>query len=220
MNLSDQNISHSAFNEFCKKLQHQLLEELPGEMAQLKMSSRVRFEELRMNYDISAAIPSSVLILLYLDETKIKVPFILRPQYDGVHSGQISFPGGRKEKDDGTSIETALREAKEEVNINPEKITVLGKLTELFIPPSNYIVTPILAVSKFRPNFVPQASEVDKIIEADISFLLNDSLKKLKNLHVRNTEIEAPYYDVNNQTIWGATAMMLSELEEVIKSID
>jgi len=220
LNLFSNHIGQKEFGDFCEKLHDQVKGNLPGERAQMKMSTRLRTKELELINHVSSAKLSSVLILLYFDNHKVKIPFILRPKYDGVHSGQISFPGGSKEESDESSIHTALREAQEELNINPDKITVLGTLSEMYIPPSNFLVTPVLACSDIKPDFIPQVSEVEKVIEADISFLLDDSLKKTKNIYVRNTQIIAPYYDVDNQTIWGATAMMLSELESIIKSID
>jgi len=215
-----QHIDLSTFNSFCNKLQSKLSEPLPGEDAHLKMASNVRLGELKFNSSKKPARLSSVLILLYLNNNKIYTSFILRPKYDGVHSGQVAFPGGRQEKEDKSIIHTALREAKEEVNIEQSKITVLGTLSDLFIPPSNYLVTPVLAFSDCPPDFIPQESEVEKIIEANISFLFDETLVKRKTLIVRNTKIDAPYYKVNEQTIWGATAMILSELKEVIKSIN
>ena len=212
-------IDLTTFNSFCNKLQNKLSEALPGKDAHLKMASNVRLDELKFNSGKKPARLSSVLILLYLKNNKIYTSFILRPKYDGVHSGQVAFPGGRQEDEDKSVIHTALREAKEEVNIEPSKITVLGTLSDLFIPPSNFLVTPVLAFSECRPDFIPQESEVEKIIEANISFLFDESIIKRKILYVRNTKIDAPCFEVDGQTIWGATAMILSELKDVIESI-
>jgi 8-oxo-dGTP pyrophosphatase MutT (NUDIX family) len=184
------------------------------------MSSRVRLDELKLNYDRSSVRLSSVLVLIYFNDNKIFTSFILRPEYDGVHSGQIAFPGGRKEDEDKSEVDTAIREAREEVNIESSKINVLGSLSELFIPPSNFLVTPVVACAETRPDFIPQESEVEKIIEANISFLFDESIVKKKILHVRNTKIEAPYFEVDGHVVWGATAMILSELREVIESIN
>ncbi len=213
-------IDKSTFDFFCKQLQKKLSESLPGEEAHLIMASRVRLKELELNYDRDSAKLSSVLILLYLNKNKIFTSFILRPKYDGVHSGQIAFPGGRKEDEDNSIIDTALREAKEEVNIESSKITILGTLSDLFIPPSNFLVTPVVAFSDVRPDFIKQDTEVEKIIEADISFLFDESIIKRKILHVRDTKISAPYFEIDGQVVWGATAMILNELKEVIKSIN
>lgn len=197
-----------------------LLLELPGEQAHLKMASRVRLKELDMGLDTTKATKSAVLILFYPDAGKIFLPFILRPPYDGVHSGQVAFPGGRCEKEDKTIVDTALREANEEVNINPEEVTVLGQLTDLYIPPSNYLVTPVVAYAETKPDFKKDPAEVASIIQADIEFLFNPKLRKKKILQVREFEIDAPYFDINNHVVWGATAMMLSELSDLIESIN
>lgn len=213
-------ITFADFQKLCKQLKDRLAEELPGETAHLKMASNVRLNELRFKSDRSEARLSSVLILLYYKDNEIFTSFILRPKYDGVHSGQIAFPGGRKEKEDDSEIETALREAKEEVNIESSRIEVLGKLSDMYIPPSNYLVTPVVACSDSQPDFVPQESEVDAIIEASISFLFDESLIKQKEMQVRNVKIDARYFEVGSHVIWGATAMILNELKELIKSIN
>ena len=211
-------INEHNFEAFCKQLSHRLSNELPGEAAHLRMTSKVRLTELKFSSDRSNAKLSSVLILLYLNKNSIYTSFILRPQYDGVHSGQVAFPGGKKEAEDTSPIETAIREAHEEVNIYPNSIKVLGTLSDLYIPPSNYLVTPVVACTTIRPDFIPQESEVEEIIESNISFLFDPNLKKRKTLNIRNSKIEAPYYQVNGKIVWGATAMILSELEELISS--
>lgn len=208
------------FNRFAKLLSEKLNESLPGTKAHNKMASKVRLNELKFNYDTTNAILSSVLILLYKDGNEIKTVFILRQTYDGVHSGQVSFPGGRFEDKDKSLIDTALREAQEEVNIDPDKVTILGTLSEMYIPPSNYLVLPIVGYQSSRPDFIPEKSEVAEIIETDLDFLFNDELIKETLLDVRGYKIQAPYFDVDSHIVWGATAMILSELKEVIESID
>lgn len=206
-------------SEFLNRLRDSLSQKLPGEGAHLKMASRLRKKELEFSIDKLSAIKSSVLILLYPQNNQLNTCFILRQTYDGVHSGQVSFPGGRHEKDDPSLIATALREAQEEVNIIPENVSVLGTLTELFIPPSNFIVLPVVGFSKAPPEFIPDKNEVAEIILSDLNFLFDKNHQKEKLLNVRGHQIHAPYYDVNGYVVWGATAMILSELKDVIKSI-
>lgn len=203
-------------NSFIIELQKQLSSPLPGRDAQLKMASTIRNKEAGFNYDTSTATKSSVLISLYPAEENLNTVFILRQTYDGVHSGQVSFPGGRMEPDDNSLIHTALREAQEEVNIDAGKVKIIGTLSELFIPPSNFIVLPVIGFLNERPDLKPEISEVAAIIETDISFLFDDNFIKQKTIDINGYKIEAPYFDVQDKVIWGATAMILSELKEVI----
>lgn len=213
-------LNNENFGRFTKAITDRLKKPLPGEKAHEKMASRVRLKELKFHNDKSKARLSSVLILFYKDASILKTVFILRQTYDGVHSGQVSFPGGRKEEDDKSLVETALREAQEEVNIVPNEVHILGTLTEMFIPPSNYLVLPIVGYQDTRPDFKPEKSEVAQIIESDLSFLFDSSKIKETEIDVRGYKIQAPYFDVDGHVIWGATAMILSELKEVIESLD
>lgn len=205
--------------EFIDKLKIALSKTLPGKASQEKMASRLRKQELSDQYNGSRAIQSSVLILFYPKNGMIHTILMLRQKYNGVHSGQVSFPGGRFEKEDSDLITTALREAQEEVNIDPTKVEVAGTLSKLYIPPSNFLVLPVVGFTNQIPEFKPDSSEVAMIIESDIDFLFEKNLRKEKIIHVRGYEIEAPYFDVQGHTVWGATAMILSELSDIIKSI-
>ena len=218
LNTTD-NINIGNFDQFIQDLTKRLKKPLPGKKAHKKMASKVRLNELTFEYDTSNATLSSVLILLFKDADVIKTVFILRQTYDGVHSGQVSFPGGRLEKNDESLIETALRESKEEVNIDPAKVTILGTLSEMYIPPSNYLVLPVIGYQYSRPDFMAEKSEVAEIIEADLAFLFDNKLIKETVIDVHGYKIQAPYFDVNGHIIWGATAMILNELKEVIESI-
>ena len=165
------------FNHFIFSLKNRLKLPLPGEHAQLKMASKVRLDDLKLDYDTSNAIPSGILILLYPADDQIKTILILRQTYDGVHSGQVSFPGGRREKTDNSILETALRESQEEVNVEHEKVKLIGTLSEMYIPPSNFLVTPVVGYSEKRPDFIPDKNEVEKIIETNLHFLFDKNLR-------------------------------------------
>jgi 8-oxo-dGTP pyrophosphatase MutT (NUDIX family) len=159
-----------------------------------------------------------VLALLYPKEGETHIILILRNSYDGTHSGQISFPGGKREPMDKHLHATALREAKEEVNIDPKTVNILGELSQVYIPPSRFIVTPFLGYSLERPNFVPDKHEVAKIIEAPLSLFEGDTHLKQKPmyLNIAKKNIDVKFFDVFGHTVWGATAMMLKEISEIL----
>lgn len=216
----DETYSYDKLHRFAKDIALRLKDPLPGNKAHLKMASNVRMEELKFNMDSSNAKLSSVLILLYLRDGKLHTLFIQRQTYDGVHSGQVSFPGGRIEDLDNSLIETALREAQEEVNIQPSEVKILGTLSELYIPPSNFLVLPVLGYTTNVQELIPEPNEVAQIIESELSFLVEPAKQNETVIQVRGHKIRAPYFDVNGHIVWGATAMILCELKEVIESIE
>ena len=205
------------FNNFIAKLEKELKKPLPGKKAHLKMASKVRLSELKGEYDISSAKQSSVLVLLYPFKKSIFTILMERTSYNGVHSGQISFPGGQREKSDNSFVETALREANEEVGILPENARVIGQLSDMYIPPSNFMVHPFIGYSIKKPHLIPDTSEVAQIIEVDLKDIFHSSDFKEMELEVRGQKIKTPYYNIDGHVVWGATAMMLSELKEVVQ---
>ncbi len=160
---------------------------------------------------------AAVLILLYPVDDTIYTLFIRRPEYNGVHSGQISFPGGKKEKGDSNITDTALRETCEEIGICDEELIILGTLTPLFIPVSNIEVTPVVASCIKRPYIKPDREEVVFVIEARLSDFLKDNIVKERPMAVRGETLDVKYYDYKGHIIWGATAMILHELLVVMK---
>ena len=133
------------------------------------------------------------------------------------HGGQISFPGGKLEENE-TKIEGALRETEEEVGVKAEGVQVLGALTELYIPVSNFLVYPFVGYLEQEPVFIPQLSEVKNVLEVPIVHLQNTATRKLTNLKAGENLLikNVPYFDVQNHIVWGATAMILSELLEML----
>jgi len=211
------------FPEVIHAIESELLMPLPGQDIQLRMSSIRRLREMTDQSQTANAIKSSVLILLYPSsyENEISIVLIQRPSYEGIHGGQISLPGGRSEEIDNDFKETALREAKEEIGIDPGKIIILGVLTELYIPPSNYLVLPFLGYVSERPVFVPDPKEVAGIIEITLKDLLNEANIRYKNIYVRpGLSVYGPCFEIDHHTIWGATAMILNELKEILKRIN
>ncbi len=172
-----------------------------------------------MSYVPSARVkPSGVLLLLYPVGEDLFMVFIQRPEYGGVHAGQISLPGGKQEPDDPDLTTTALRESKEEVGIVPERVRILGKLSDLYSPPSRYLVSPFVGYCSTRPEFVKDPAEVEEIIEVKICDLFSESAYQVTRHKVGlGIQIKAPAFVVNGHVIWGATAMILSEFKEVIQ---
>lgn len=201
------------FSDFFENLKEELKKELPGETAQIKMAPGIRPGFDRTEKTRKAG----VLILLYEKNKELYVSFIQRTEYNGPHSGQISFPGGKYEEGDKNIIETALRETQEEIGINPEMIDIYGPLTPLHIPVSNFIVYPIIGIHKNSPLFNIDPLEVKEVIEVRLHDLLNPENCTSKEFKYGDLSFIAPIYNPNNITIWGATAMMLSEFLEIVR---
>jgi 8-oxo-dGTP pyrophosphatase MutT (NUDIX family) len=191
---------------------------LPGPKAHALMEASARFTGSIMP-DPADARSSSVLMLFYRYNGRWFMPFIQRSVYDGAHSGQISFPGGKCEEGDTDHLFTALRETHEEIGVLPRHIMHLGALTPLYIPNSNFYVYPQVGWMEEPPVFVPDPLEVDEIIEVSIDRLLDPGQIKWFTRNINQTEISAPYFDADGKAIWGATAMMLSEMLEVLRSL-
>ena len=198
------------------------IKELPlgGLDSQFKLAPELR-KKFSMN-EIESQNPkeSAVLALFYPDiHQNTNILLMLRASYNGVHSAQISFPGGKKDKAD-TSLEfTALRETEEEIGISKNEITIVRELTKTYIPPSNFWVTPYIGVYNSTPTFSIN-HEVEKLIEVPIIELLDENLLRSKNVttsYLKN--IDVPCFKLNNYTVWGATAMMLSEIKDLLKSL-
>ena len=184
---------------------------LPGRAAQLQMASMKRLTELSANWTIpDNPRIASVIILLFQDQAQDwRTVLIQRTQNpNDRHSGQISFPGGSWDHSDASLEAVALREAQEEVGIAPQHIEVLGRLTELYIPVSNFLVHPFVGHIQQAPVFVPQPGEVAQILTPPVRIFFDNTFKKTTNLV--NIQ-DVPYFDVEDQIVWGATAMIMNE---------
>ena len=190
---------------------------LPGVEAQLKMSPNVRNPYFESQVPSENSIIAAVLILIISHENSLKTVLIKRPEYNGAHSGQISFPGGKAEKIDKNIFYTALREANEEIGINSENIEIIGSLTTLYVPVSNICIYPVIGFVNESISYNINQEEVAEVIEANIEFLLDETNIDKMSFTTNNFEITAPYYNVQNNKVWGATAMIISELLEVFK---
>lgn len=205
------------FKHFISKIEDYKIAPLGGINAQFKMAPKLR---LKYNKDrIKANNPrkASVLALFYPNENNETVLLLTqRASYNGTHSAQISFPGGKIEKNDKNLEATALREAFEEVGVLPSNVKIVKELTDVYIPPSNFLVTPFIGFLNKRPNLKPN-HEVAKIIEITVNDLLNDDNLTVVNLttsYMKNTDV--PCFKIDNHIIWGATGMMLSEIKELL----
>jgi 8-oxo-dGTP pyrophosphatase MutT (NUDIX family) len=207
-------ISVNSLTTLTDHLRKRLQEPLPGETAHQQMASSARTKLGIVPNERTRK--SAVLICFYPYQNQIFLPLILRPQYDGVHAGQMAFPGGRMERIDENLTRTALREAQEEIGIRVSDVEVLGLLTELFIPPSNFFVQPVVGVLPYRPDFYPDPREVEAMVEVDFATLTDKSIIGDSQIQVRGITVDAPYYQIQNYRVWGATAMMISELLAII----
>lgn len=196
--------------------------ELPGEAIQLKMAPIERLIELKSKARaMNTAKRAGVLVLFYPNSEGIAhLVLILRKTYKGVHSAQVSFPGGKHEDGDVSLEKTALREAEEEVGVRNHAVSVLKELTEIYIPPSNFFVQPFLGITHATPNFIPQLDEVEAIIEVPLRHFMDDSVLVTKTLSTSYaTNIQVPAFLLNDHVVWGATAMILSEVRELLNQL-
>ncbi|NDP26762.1 MAG: CoA pyrophosphatase [Flavobacterium sp.] len=209
------------FQEFLKYVPKVLEVTLPASEAHYKMASLTRIESMK-NLKISSVNPKSaaVMMLFYPKKGRTHLVLIVRNSYEGVHSAQIAFPGGKYESKDENFQNTALRETHEEIGITPEIIEVIMPFTNLYIQPSNFMVYPFLGICREEIIFIPDSNEVANIIELPLLDFLSDELivsVKLSTSYA--TDIDIPAFKINEHIVWGATAMMLSELKEVLKMV-
>lgn len=206
-------------DELTARLSERFEAPLPGLQAQLRMASGLRANAAAsFKIDRSNARMGAVLIALFPDEGRLKTVLMKRPDYDGTHAGQVSFPGGKVEEEDADMVQTALREAEEEVNIKPADVRVIGQLTELYIPPSNFLVHPVVGIMDKVPDLVPDKHEVESIHVPELSYLLReDIIDETEILLSTGYRLKTPSFKVDGHTVWGATAMIISELKDVIR---
>jgi len=208
------------WSKFTSLLAKRLSLGLPGIDAQLLMAPVHRINDIRSGLQSNDSVKSSVLILLYPEEESIKTVVMLRPSYDGFHSGQISLPGGKWEISDKDMATTALRETYEEIGVPPSKIRLVGQLSPLYIPPSNYIVFPYIGFSDIKPDFHKDPTEVQELIEIDIAALLNKENRNTRKItFIDGASVNVPCYTCGGMIIWGATAMILSEFLALLENI-
>ncbi len=209
------------FQDFLKHVSKLPDIDLPASEAHYKMAPLERIQSMK-NLKISSLNPkpAAVMMLLYPKKGKTQLVLIVRNSYEGVHSAQIAFPGGKYESGDENFENTALRETFEEIGVNVDKIEIIMPFTNLYIQPSNFMVYPFLGICKEEIIFLPDGNEVADIIELPLRDFLDDNLivnTKLSNSYA--VDIEVPAFKIREHIIWGATAMILNELKEVLKKL-
>ncbi len=202
--------------QLISQLREALQGDLPGQTAQMEMAHSVRQTPPDPPSDARIA---AVLVLLFPVDTAAQdyhLVFIQRSSRNlrDRHAGQISFPGGSVEDSDPSLAFTALREAQEEVGVDPDQVEILGSLSTLYIPVSNFLVHPFVACSPCRPNFQAQISEVDAILELPLADFLQPTARTHINKPIGKgiTLTNLPCWQVQSHQIWGATAMITNEL--------
>lgn len=203
-----------ANQKFIEQLRAAFSKPLPGWEAQKQLMPEGR----ELEFPSENLHPASVLIALYLHQGEWAFPLIQRSIDGFVHSGQIALPGGRREGDEN-HVETALREAHEEVNIIPASVEILGKTSLLPIPVSNHIVQPIVGHISSEPQFKPDPREVAKIFSFSIRTLVEQETQ-FETRHFKNRDWEIPFFEVEGHKVWGATAMILSEFREILSRLE
>jgi 8-oxo-dGTP pyrophosphatase MutT (NUDIX family) len=207
------------YSRLVERLSSRLQEALPSALAHDPLRA-IPIGNTRPTFDHKLPPrPGSVLILLYEDAGRISFPLIKRAEYNGAHSGQISLPGGKAEPGED-AIDTALREAEEEIGVDHRVVNVIGRLSEFHVIPSNFLVTPVVASISEKPEFRPDPYEVVRILKADIDDLLKEDAIRTKEIVAAGTfRLQAPHFEIDNEVVWGATAMMLNEFRLVLKEI-
>ena len=195
---------------------------LPGESSHHKMVPEFRIKELMELKDAKTPPRKAAVMALFYPNQKEEthILFILRKTYKGVHSNQVAFPGGKAEQEDDNLMVTALRETHEEVGVHPDDIHVVKELSEIFIPPSNFEVQPFLGLYKKPKPFVIQESEVAALLEVSLVNFLSEASITTKNITTSYaTNVDVPAFKLNGYIVWGATAMMLSEIKVLLKQV-
>lgn len=208
-----------SFNVKVEQLKRSFSKPLPGQEAQFLMAPEGRRQMPNYRPGVPAK-ESSVLLLLFPGEKGLTAPLILRPEYEGAHSAQIGLPGGKKEEGDADLYSTALREASEEIGIDTSNVELLGPLSPLYIPVSNFSVQPYVAACHVMPEFKIDPKEVSQLVELEIETLDACCCLDLIELNLKDgRKIKTPYYSIGGFTVWGATAMILSEFAVILNQL-
>jgi 8-oxo-dGTP pyrophosphatase MutT (NUDIX family) len=207
---------------FRERIHRQLQKELPGEVSHQKMSPLNRPITSEALKNLTDYRESAVAIVLFEAEDCIECILTQRPEYDGTHSGQVSFPGGKREESDVHLEATARRECKEEIGIQLTENHLIGTLSPVYIPVSRFLVMPYVYFLPCAPIYTPDPHEVAEIFTFPLFDLKKEELISRMELKQPNGTVyrNVPYFDVCNKKVWGATALMLSEMKDILNLID
>ncbi|MDD2983245.1 MAG: CoA pyrophosphatase [Crocinitomicaceae bacterium] len=208
-------------NEFEAKIHAAISNSLPGENAHIPMNPSGRNLSSEAKKKATNIRESAVAIVMYKTSENHEIVLIQRPDYIGAHGGQISFPGGKRDLEDEDLKATAMRECKEEIGISLEEAAFLGQMTPVYIPVSNFHVEPYLFYYDQIPNFVKDEREVSAIFSISVVDLLHDGTISKMEIDIQGDRLykDIPCFLINEKKIWGATALILSELKEVLQMI-
>lgn len=201
-------------------IRQKLSQPLPGLSSHLKLAPPERAKEIAGYLaNQQNAKQSAVMILLFNKNNRTKVILIRRSFYVGIHAGQIAFPGGRYEETDPSIEFTALREIEEEIGIGADKIEVLGRLSDIYVPPSNFLISVFVGFLNEKPLYIADQREVAEVIEIDMADFFAENVIQQKEFVVPSTagSVNAAYYNVGNVELWGASAMVMTELLDLLK---
>lgn len=212
-------LKHSALSCTVARLRQALQGSLPGLPTQMQMSPRPRPGTERILDPGLNCRRAGVLLLLYPCQDELCMVLTRRTDWLGNHRGQISLPGGSLEPGE-TTQEAALREAHEELAVEPSSLEILGQLSPLYIPPSGFCIYPTVAFASPRPDFVPEEAEVAEVIEVPLAHLVDPLTRCLESWELHGQQVEVPFYRIGTHKVWGATAMVLCEFLSLVTRLE
>lgn len=207
--------------DFKFRLEQIIANHLPGEITHLEMSPLNRGLSSIALQQASNVKESAVVVLIFEVENRLQCTLIQRPIYAGSHSGQVSFPGGKRDPTDLDLVHTAMRECWEEIGVNLERDHLVGKLTPVYIPVSNFHVEPFVFFFPEIPRFEKDIREVEEVFTFYLDALMDDANVAFVEMQISSNFSlkEVPCFVLEQKQVWGATALILNELKAVLKLI-